>query len=430
MNTKSVLKIALIALAIPLLNVTATFPKGPVGNLVEAAVVHGNWYSTNEDTVGNTPILWSHEWFANIVNTPDGGGPVINPKVEFQTDLELVRFRPDDPSVFAANPPYYTWHFKGLGIIEAAHLPLSAWEAQDTLLAKPRFSASRSVEPEILTDQVTFQTITVTFKLEEALPSGLTYLGIHIGKALIAYEGYPPLVDGTFVSQVRVDDWQETIESGGDQAFWRIFNPSANPSTIEIGKTYTFQATLKCEKSRDLLGSPIFKPDVHVGYNRWEAQPVVTGNSATVTYPGSVMIATFSADNEVDWQPGFSDIAFHFHFEPVVSRVTGKEPPFRVWIPADVRIEPETINLKAAGVITAYVRLPAQYSVNDIVASTVRCQGAPPVQSVIASNTAIFKFKRQDLQNVIPGEKVEFVISGHLMNGSTFEGKDWARVAR
>jgi hypothetical protein len=345
----------------------------------------------------------------------------VNPRVELQTNLNLVRFRPDDPSVFTANPPFYTWNFVGLEIKEPEHLPLSAWEPQGTLIARPRFTASRSVEPEILTEKVTLQTVTVTFRLEESLPPNLTYLGINIGRPVIVWENVS-LVEASIVSQVPVEGWE--TNNDGVQAMWSTYYPS----TIEVGKTYEFQATLRSVKSPALLGSPLFKPTGQVGYNRWQTLPMVTGNSITITDPDNIISATFRADNVVDWKPGFSDTTFNFEFSPVVSQIWGKKPPFRVLIPADVRIEPETLNLKSKGVITAFVQLPEQYSVKNINLSTVKCQGAPTIRGIIADNNIILKFNRQDLQNVVPGEEVKFLVNGLLFDGSIFYGTDVIRV--
>jgi hypothetical protein len=164
-----------------------------------------------------------------------------------------------------------------------------------------------------------------------------------------------------------------------------------------------------------------------VGYARSLSQPLVTGNLVTITHPDSIITAAFSEDNVVDWTPVFTDSRFDFWFNPVVSQVT-PPPPFHVLIPADVRIDPETLSLKSKGVITAFVQLPEQYSVEDIDVSTVKCQGALAIRGIIADNTLILKFNRQDLKNVVPNEKVKIRLEGELTDGSIFEGTDVIRV--
>jgi hypothetical protein len=261
----------------------------------------------------------------------------------------------------------------------------------------------------------------VVFRLEESLPAQVTDFSISIGSPVIAY-GSHRLVEGFFVSQIPVEGWNSGTD--GVQAFWYT-----HPSNVEIGKIYMFQATLKSVKSPDLLGSPLFKPGVMVHYARCWMNPaiVVTANSMTITDPDNILSATFSADNVVDWTPqGFSDTRFDFWFNSGVSQVT--PPPFHVLIPATVRIEPETLNLKSKGVITAFVQLPEQYSIKNIDLSTVICQRAPAIRGVIAGDTLILKFNRQELQNIVPGEEVEFLVTGQLTDGSIFIGEDLIKV--
>ena len=412
-----------ITVILALSNITPTFAQGSVSNLVHAELGHGNWYVTDEDSITNVPIIWDHQWFTNLVNLPDGGPPVLNPKVQFQTDLALVRFWPNDPLILTAQPSLglYTWNFSGLEIKEPAHLPISAWETEDTLIVRPRFTASRSIVPETLTGADTLQTISVTFRLEEPLPSGVNQLGIYVGSPVSAYQSHR-LVEGHFVSQIPVEGWNAGTD--GVSAWWY----AANPSTVTIGNTYRFQAVLESVKSPDLLGSPIFKPGVMVGYLHWQNWPTVTGNSVTIASPDGIMKASFSADNIVDWRQSFNDSRFDFWFRSVVSPITLPPLPFHVLISADVRIEPETVNLKSKGVMTAFVRLPKEYSVKDVDVSTVKCQGAPAVKGVIDGDTLIIKCNRQDLRNIQPGKEVRLLVTGQLADGSIFEGTDVVRV--
>jgi len=224
------------------------------GNRVHIELTRGNWYFTDEDSVENTPLVWDHRWFTNLVNLPDGGPTVRNPRVRWETALPLVRVSPDDPSIFSADPMtgVYTWDFTGVEVAEPAHLPLSAWDAEETVTEPPRFSASRSVEPRRLTQQVTDQTITVTVMIEEPPPAGANNLHVAIASPVIAYDTHR-LVTGQFVSQTLVPGWHSSID--GVSASWNI-----HPRDFTVGDTYTFQAILRAVKSEDLLGSPLFVP--------------------------------------------------------------------------------------------------------------------------------------------------------------------------
>ena len=422
MRNTRVIMVVLIVSFLVFLNITTAFAQDLSGNQVHVELTHGNWYFTDDDSIDNTPIEWSHQWFCNIVNSPDGGEAVHDPIIRFQTNLDLVRFAPDDPSVFTAQPAsgLYTWDFNGLQIEEPAHLPLGAWEPEATLIVAPRFTASRSVEPEILTQEVTLQTITVTFKLEENLPPEVNNLGVGIGSPVIADEAYR-LVEGHIISQTAVDGWD--AETDGVSANWW-----ATPSNVEVGKTYVFQAILEAAKSPDLFGSPLFKPGVAVSYARWLSQPPETGHSVTIIDPDNTITATISASNVVDWMAGFSDFRFDFWFNPIVSRITPSPPPFHVIIDADVDIMPESLNLKSRGMFTAFIRLPEQYNVSNVDLSTVTCEGVPAKRGVVDGNTLVVKFKRQHLQNIESEEEVELTVTGQLNDGSLFEGTDVVRV--
>jgi hypothetical protein len=232
-------------------SVTAFFT---VGNSVHAELSEVNNYSTNDDTISNIDLLvWNHQWFAHIINTPDNGPPVENPKVELQTSKPLVGFWPNDPTIFSHTPEsdLYTWKFNNLQIAEPNSLPgVSAWESPGTsespltITSTPRFSASRSVAPDILTQSQTKQTVTVKFKLEEPLPGEVNSLTVIIGWE--GFAGQEKLVVSNIVSQNQVDGWNATTDT--ISAFWGI-----NPSNIQkVGNEYpeyTFIAKLNSVKS-------------------------------------------------------------------------------------------------------------------------------------------------------------------------------------
>ena len=75
-------------------------------------------------------------------------------------------------------------------------------------------------------------------------------------------------------------------------------------------------------------------------------------------------------------------------------------------IEADVRIEPETLNLASQGVFTAFIMLPAGYDVADIKLSAVKCEGVSAIRGTVARNTFIAKFNRQAVLGVLDGDGV------------------------
>jgi hypothetical protein len=391
------------------------------GNTVNVQIEHDYNYNTSEDFINNEPLILSVYWLTNLFNRPDDGGLVVNPVIEWQTDLNFDLFNPEPTT---SSDGYYKWDFTGINVEESEMVPISGYEENNTLIMRPRFNVSRSVEPKILADDTTQQIVTVTLKLEEELPEDMNSFWIDIGSPSIAYLG-ADLVESSFISQVPVAGWNAS--NNLFQCQWNI-----DPKNIEIGKTYTFMATLESTKSVDLVGSPIFTPSVWVFYGKWH-QPnpsVVTSNSVTVSDLDGHLSATFTADNIVDWNLLFTDSLYIFRLLPVVSQITPPPPPFHVLIPADVTIKPETLNTKSNGKFTAFVQLPEPYNVADIDVSTVTCEGASAIKGTIVKGFHVLKlkFNRQDLNEIEPGESIEFTVTGELEDGSIFEGKDSIRV--
>jgi hypothetical protein len=400
---------------------------GAVGNRVSAQINDHYDYFTNADSIGNTPLIWTHKLHPLLHNIRDEGGSVVNPTIELNTFLNFTVFSPDNPSVFTANPVNgsYLWDFNGLEVPEPAQLGVFAEKDDSSEIAKPGYSATRFVDPIILTEDNTAQTITVNFILEEALAPEINWFMLSIGYPVLAYGGNN-LVEGFFVFQNQLGDWSEGTD--GIQAWW-----TANPSAIEVGKTYIFQATLNAVKSTEIIGSPTFKPGVAIQYGRIINQQNITANSITITAPDNTMSVTFSAENDVDWEPAYRDYNYLIWLNPVVSQVTDPEPPgppFYVLIPADVTIKPETLNTNSNGKFTAFVQLPEPYNVADIDVSTVTCEGALAIKGTIDEGFLVLnvKFNRQDLNEIAPGESIEFTVTGELEDGSMFEGKDSIRV--
>jgi hypothetical protein len=105
---------------------------------------------------------------------------------------------------------------------------------------------------------------------------------------------------------------------------------------------------------------------------------------------------------------------------PEVARYSGKgsindAANFSCVPPVNVKIEPETLNLKSKGVLTATLTVPKGYDIRDWNIHDVSCEGASAVNGTIAGNTYIAKFNRQDLKEVVAGNAVSLTVKGAFM---------------
>jgi hypothetical protein len=395
---------------------------------VDVWLDHYNWYGTDGDSIENIMLSWEPSRSMAVAGLHVEDAEVHYPKFELETDLNLIGFNPDDSEVFTAYPEEkrYVWHFTNLIVRAPQSCVVHFRDAQDYNLyhATPKFSATRSVVPETLTEDVTTQTVTLTFTLEENLPALINTFGVWIGRSIIAYEDVQ-LVEGYIVEQTEVEGWESGTD--GIQAWWHI-----EPNNIQMNKTFVFEAKIESIKSEYLIGAPLFKPGILIGYGRGFPEDYVIGKEVTIQDPEKTMKATISADKELKWSSIYGDHGHDFWFNEIISKITippDKEPPpYYVLIPAEVEIHPETLLLSSSGVFTAYVQLPPPYSVYDIDISTVVCEGAEAIRGSIEDDILTLHFWRQDLHDIELGEEVEFMITGKLTDGTLFEGKDTIRV--
>ena len=89
-----------------------------------------------------------------------------------------------------------------------------------------------------------------------------------------------------------------------------------------------------------------------------------------------------------------------------------------ITIPANVIIEPETLNVTEGGNFTANITLPEGYNVSDVKYSTVECEGAPALDWMIDNDTLIVTFDTDDLREDLPTEAIELNVTGNELNYS------------
>ena len=100
-------------------------------------------------------------------------------------------------------------------------------------------------------------------------------------------------------------------------------------------------------------------------------------------------------------------------------------------IESEVKIEPETINLKSKGKFKAFIELPSPYKEDNIVTRTVVCEGAQAINGrTDGRERFVATFNTQDLVLEIDSkkEKVVLTVSGELEDGTKFKGSDTVKV--
>jgi len=103
---------------------------------------------------------------------------------------------------------------------------------------------------------------------------------------------------------------------------------------------------------------------------------------------------------------------------------------YRPPIPADVNIEPDTLNLQSKGNwLTCYIWLPEDYNVADIDPDSVYIEDTIAAEKFeISNDTAIVKFSRSEVQGILSIGENEITVTGELMDGTVFEGTDKIKV--
>lgn len=226
----------------------------------------------------------------------------------------------------------------------------------------------------------------------------------------------------------------ELAASCSDVPGWSVFSDGASigwhasASTLQVGVTHVFEATVRLVKSSDLLGSPKFKPQVIINYGTAVSLPSVTGLAAFMNSADGTVSARFSSPAPLLWQRVVEAGRSDFTMNSALSRVTAPPPPLRVIVPASVRIAPDTLKLNRPGVLTAFLTLDPLYDVNSVDVSTVRCRGAAALSAIDAAGTLVLKFNVADLVGVVPAEEATVVVSGALFDGSVFRATATVRA--
>ncbi len=256
-----------------------------------AGVSHRHAVFTDADSVdANVPLEWSRQWLLSIRNpTAD----LTNPYVTLASDLPFVGFEPEPVRL---DPSTVQWAIPSMPA--GTDFPCHAIEGEATF--PPGVSLSKSVSPQKLVGEVTLQTVTATFTLEEAA-GDRNQLSVNIGFLPIAYGGEEAVASVYHSSASDMGPWEFHGNPGDREVYW-----SANPSEVEIGMPYELTATFETTRSAELLSAPIYKPRVSTEFCKDIPLPDVLGTSTTIDYDG--VSVTFGADEEVTWKRGVTDL--------------------------------------------------------------------------------------------------------------------------
>ncbi len=139
---------------------------------------------------------------------------------------------------------------------------------------------------------------------------------------------------------------------------------------------------------------------------------------------------------EMQMEDTFTDAGWDLN-TPVWTIDEGVDYP-RLWwefvpvLHAEVRIIPRTINLASKGNwLTCYIWLPDDFKPSDIDPNSVFLEGEIQGELLYIDEqkqVAIFRFSREEVQDILTIGEVELTITGQLSNGILFEGTDIIKV--
>jgi PKD repeat protein len=106
---------------------------------------------------------------------------------------------------------------------------------------------------------------------------------------------------------------------------------------------------------------------------------------------------------------------------------------------ATIDIDPDTLNLNSTGKwITCHIEFPDGYKVEDIDINTIMLNDVLPANTQPTNISdydqdgipdLMVKFDRQNIIDILePGDNVEIIITGQLIDGTKFEGIDFIDV--
>ena len=385
-------------------------------------------HNTMADSIVNSELIWQRQWFILAGRGNDGLQSIVAPRVTLKTDHQLPGpFWPNQGDYFTQSSCEYGWDF-GSSYLLKANESYGMSAVDNEIMSRTRFSASRTVTPLILKDLITEQIVTLAVKFEEPLQGVVNSCFVQIGKPVVPpIYGYFNLIT-TKVVDISCSEptWEIFGRHDSAVAIWDI-----PVNSLEVGKTYFFTAKLNISKLDILSGSPTYLPPVCVAQGNRQLLQNEKGQKVTISHPDGATI-TWATEDTIEWHPAIDFDWLHFWFDSRITTIVpdGDNQP-HVQVAANVRVEPETLNLGKKGVITAFITLPEPYLLSELKPSTLMLCGALATKTIIASEKMLIaKFRVEDLRDVAPGEVVNMNVSGELLDGTLFIGHDQIRIIK
>jgi hypothetical protein len=179
--------------------------------------------------------------------------------------------------------------------------------------------------------------------------------------------------------------------------------------------------------------------DPPYGYIQVDSTPqgasiILDGSTMSLPTPGTVAVdpgthnvSVYLAGFKIPENQTFTDIQAG---QTLSANFALDEVPF---IPAKVKIRPNTLNIGHAGKFIAFITLPKDHNAADVVTNSIVCEGQPALRVIKLKpfpHLVIAIFDRSAL-NVAPGDRVPLHVSGLVNDHGTlvnFRGFDDVRI--
>lgn len=222
--------------------------------------------------------------------------------------------------------------------------------------------------------------------LESTNPIGVAMydfagVGWMCGEYIYTEAAYPVLNTASLDDQYGIpsSEFLRPPTRGSYQTWFRIYMvPTENETSFFLDGE---QADIKLLDGTSVTALDEGQP----GYLEFSWNAELAGVRISATSSFSAIAGGMTHFNYWAWWPAFERLYDYPLLNKVIPSI----------VPATVDINPDTLNLKARGVFTAYVTLPEDYSVEDVDVATVECEGAPAMRSSIEEDTLIVKFNRR-----------------------------------